>query len=202
MVMSCKSYCLHFWTDMRHASHSRDKWSMDSGDSLKIWIVGLFTMKTMIGSRRLESSVIHCHLCILFNLYGIFWCHILVDMFSHSLSNACLLYFHKPGHHGRFRVEGHVAVLSLTCRGFVRKIIGSKWQFFWFNVIQMKIGLQKKPRRQFARTHETIQSFLEVSTWNAVFLSKNHPFDNGKFNMKYWGRFEEGVSSNVLQLLG
>ena len=81
------------WTDMRHASHSRDNGRWTAEIPLKIWIVCLFTMKRMIGSWRLESSVIHCHLCILFNMYGVFWCHILVDMFFALFQQLMLALF-------------------------------------------------------------------------------------------------------------
>lgn len=97
-------------------------------------------------------------------MHGIFWCHILVDMFSHSFSNSCLLYFPKPGHHGQFRVEGHVAALWLTCRGFARKIIGSKWQFFWFNVIHMK-----------NRSSKEATAAICQNTWNnSIFFGSFH----------------------------
>ena len=129
MVMSCK-ILLSPTLDGHGACVTLSRqWSMDSGDSLKIWIVGLFTMKRMIGSWRLESSVIHCHLCILFNMY--IWRFLMpyISWYVLALFQQLMLalFSLNPGHHGRFQSgRGMSAVLWLTCRGFARKIIGFK----------------------------------------------------------------------------
>ena len=110
---------------------------------------------------------------------------LLVDMFSYFFAaHACFISMNQDimaGSEGKGMFLIDIQRICAQNHWFKMTVLLIQSMSYNQNACETNFRvLQKKPRQQFAvRTHETLQSFLGVSSWNAV--SKNHPFDNGIF---------------------